>query len=99
MKTLIFGAALALLLAGCGQSSGGSGNAAAPIVAIPAPNGGDWTATVEQTADGFRMGNPNAPVKLVEYASPTCSHCAEFSEEGTGPLKNVYVKTGRVSWE
>ncbi len=99
MKNLFCGAALALLLAGCGQSDGSTGNAAAPIAAIPAPNGGDWTETVEQTADGFRMGNPNAPVKLVEYASPTCSHCAEFSEQGTGPLKNNYVKTGRVSWE
>jgi protein-disulfide isomerase len=99
MKTLVCGAALALLLAGCGQSGNSSGNASAPIVAIPAPNGGDWTETVEQTADGFRMGNPNAPVKLVEYASPTCSHCAEFSAQGTGPLKTNYVKTGRVSWE
>jgi protein-disulfide isomerase len=99
MKNLLCGAALALLLAGCGgQSDNGSGGSA-PIAAIPAPNGGDWTETVEQTADGFRMGNPNAPVKLVEYASPTCSHCAEFSEQGTGPLKTNYVKTGRVSWE
>ena len=31
---------------------------------------------------GFLMGNPNAPVKLVEYASITCPHCAEFSREG-----------------
>ncbi len=97
MRILVCGAALALLLAGCGQSD--SGNPSAPIAAIPAPNGGDWTDTVEQTADGFRMGNPNAPVKLVEYASPTCPHCAEFSEQGTAPLKTTYVKTGRVSWE
>ncbi|MGZ8998175.1 MAG: hypothetical protein ACXW2T_04870, partial [Allosphingosinicella sp.] len=70
MKNLLCGAALALLLAGCGgQSDNGSGNASAAIVAIPAPNGGDWSEVVEQTADGFRMGNPNAPVKLVEYAS------------------------------
>lgn len=100
MKNLLCGAALALLLAGCGgQSDNSSGNGAAPIAAIPAPNGGDWRETVEQTADGFRMGNPNAPVKLVEYASPTCSHCAEFSEEGTRPLTETYVKSGRVSWE
>ena len=31
---------------------------------------------------GFLMGNPNAPVKLLEYASITCPHCAEFSEQG-----------------
>jgi protein-disulfide isomerase len=100
MKNLVCSAALALLLAGCGgQSDNGSANNSAPLVAIPAPNGGDWSQIVEQTADGFRMGNPNAPVKLVEYASPSCSHCAEFSEQGAGPLTNNYVKTGRVSWE
>ena len=100
MRKVFYGAALALVLAGCnGQSDNGSANSSAPLAAIPAPNGGDWTQIVEQTADGFRMGNPNAPVKLVEYASPTCSHCAEFSEQGAGPLTNNYVKTGRVSWE
>jgi protein-disulfide isomerase len=99
MKTLVWGAAVALALAGCSQSDNSTANSATPLVAIPAPNGGDWTETVEQTADGFRMGNPNAPVKLVEYASPTCHVCAEFSEQGTEPLKTNYVKTGRVSWE
>ena len=29
---------------------------------------------------GYLMGNPNAPVKLVEYASLTCPHCRDFSD-------------------
>lgn len=100
MRKLLCGAALALLLAGCdGESGTASGNATAALTPIPAPNGGNWAEMVEQTADGFRMGNPNAPVKLVEYASPTCSHCAEFSEQGAPALTNTYVKSGRVSWE
>jgi hypothetical protein len=31
---------------------------------------------------GFVMGNPNAKVKLVEFGSMTCPHCAEFDEKG-----------------
>jgi protein-disulfide isomerase len=95
--------ALALLLAGCGdggsgKAGGGAGGASA--APIPAPNGGDWTQTVQQTPEGgYRMGNPNAPTKLVEYASISCSHCAEFEEEGAAPLRDQYVKSGRVSWE
>ena len=96
---------LALLLAGCGGKEDSGGNTAttsnAPTAAaIPAPNGGDWTQNVSQTADGgFVMGNPDAPVKLVEFASMTCSHCAEFAETGIEPLTEKYVKTGLVSFE
>jgi protein-disulfide isomerase len=96
---------LALLLAGCG-SEGGDKNAtggtasSAPVATIPAPNGGDWTQTVSATADGgFVMGNPNAPVKLVEFASLTCHVCKEFAEQGEPQLIDKYVKTGQVSFE
>lgn len=95
---------LALLVAGCGDKKSESSLAAAngnkPIAAIPAPNGGDWTLDVAATPEGgFRMGNPDAPVKLVEYGSMTCSHCAAFSAEGVPSLVANYVKTGRVSYE
>jgi protein-disulfide isomerase len=45
------------------------------------------------------MGNPDAPVKLVEYASFTCPHCKHFADTGIAPLKEKYVSTGKVSWE
>ncbi|MDQ8756570.1 thioredoxin domain-containing protein [Sphingosinicella sp. LHD-64] len=97
--------ALALLLAGCGD--GGSGdlnalaaNSSAPLKQIAAPNNGDWSETVSQTPEGgFLMGNPDAPVKLVEYASLTCPHCAAFSNEATNGLRNTYIRSGQVSWE
>jgi len=95
---------LALLLSGCG-SEGADKNAtgaanSAPVATIAAPNGGDWTQTVSATADGgFVMGNPNAPVKLVEFASLTCSHCADFSKDGEPALIENFVKTGQVSFE
>src|SRR3546814_15390022 len=45
------------------------------------------------------MGNPDAPVKLVEYAPMTCPHCAAFSREASETIKNEYVKSGQVSFE
>ena len=100
-----FTTAAALALAGCGDKSGS--NAAAPAAQtgpvgtpVVAPNGGDWTQTVTATADGgMLMGNPNAAVKLIEFASMTCPHCAEFSERGAPQLKEKYVKTGLVAFE
>jgi protein-disulfide isomerase len=98
-----FALGLALLLTGCGEGGNGGKEGTknnAPVASIPAPNGGDWTQTVTETPQGsFVMGNPNAPVKLVEFGSFTCPHCAKFSEEGTPELINNYVKTGQVSFE
>ena len=60
----------------------------------------DWTRSVVATPQGgYRMGNPNARVKLVEYGSITCPHCALFAAQAGGPLRQNYVRSGRVSWE
>jgi protein-disulfide isomerase len=97
--------ALALLLAGCGGGhdsnlAAAAANSNAPIPQIAAPNNGDWREVVSETSEGgYRMGNPDAPVKLVEYASITCPHCGEFAETATTPLRDQYVRSGQVSWE
>ena len=45
------------------------------------------------------MGNPAAKVKLVEYGSLTCGHCATFAKAGMAPLVGTYVRSGKVSYE
>lgn len=97
---LFTAAAAVLALAGCNAESGNSTASSAPIEAVPPPEGGDWSQMVRQTPEGgFVMGNPDADVKLVEFASMTCPHCADFEENGVPPLIENYVKTGRVSFE
>lgn len=65
-----------------------------------APVQRDWTQTIARTPEGgFRMGNPNAPVKVIEYLSFACPHCAEFHDEGAAALMQDYVRPGRVSIE
>jgi protein-disulfide isomerase len=96
--------ALALTLTGCGDEGGdlnaAATNLSAPLTQIPAPDNGEWAQVVSQTDDGgFLMGNPDAPVKLVEYASLTCPACRAFSEEATAELRDTYVGSGQVSWE
>jgi len=86
--------------AACNAEKGTDANTNAPIEAVAAPNGGDWTKTVVATPEGgLLMGNPNADVKLIEYGSLTCPHCAEFAEQGAPQLIDKYVKAGRVSYE
>jgi len=42
------------------------------------------------------MGDPAAPVEIVEYASTTCGHCAAFHEQMLPQLKTRYIDTGRA---
>lgn len=60
----------------------------------------NWSRTVGATPEGgFRMGNPKAKVKLVEYASLTCPHCRNFAQTGVAPLVANHVRGGKVSYE
>ena len=42
------------------------------------------------------LGSPDAPVVMVEYASATCPHCAEFHIDVLPGLKEKYIDTGKV---
>lgn len=44
------------------------------------------------------LGNPDAPVTVIEYASPTCPHCATFHNTVYEPFKAEYVDTGKVKF-
>lgn len=99
--TLLIAAAFALGLAGCGKDSEGTASLSGePIAKVAPPAGKAWADEIAKTPEGgYRMGNPNAPIKLVEYASYTCSHCAEFSEAASAPLRDEFISSGRVSYE
>lgn len=92
---------LALIACLTATTLGGASLAlAAPAKKAPAVAARDWSKTVVKTTEGgFQMGNPAAKVKLVEYGSMTCSHCAHFDETGYAPLVQNYVRTGKVAFE
>ena len=75
--------------------------AAAATKAAPKPAAArDWSRSVVVTPEGgFRMGNPAAKVKVVEYGSLACPHCRHFEETGYKSLVQKYVRTGQVSYE
>ena len=54
-------------------------------------------ATVlEVTEDDFVVGDKNAPVTIIEYASLSCSHCADFHNNTLNDLIKEYVDTGKA---
>lgn len=61
------------------------------------PNGGQTQAGASAYAKGdMAMGSKNAPVTIIEYASMTCPHCAEFHLGPFEELKSKYIDTGKV---
>jgi protein-disulfide isomerase len=44
------------------------------------------------------LGDPKAPVTVIEYASMTCSHCARFATTVFKPFKAKYIDTGKVHY-
>ena len=90
-------------LAGCHKSDADSAAAPAasgPVAPVPAPAGKQWSDVLAVTADhGMRMGNPDAPIKLVEYGSLSCPHCAHLANEAMPKLVGHYVNSGEVSYE
>lgn len=92
MRKLVIASLLAIGAMAAAQWSGGA------IAAQTAQK--DWTTVYSiSPAGGFVIGNPAAKVKLVEYHSLTCPHCAHFAETGWGPLKAGFIRSGKVSLE
>ena len=103
---LAFAAALAPLvlgLAACKKDEAADGAPVASASALPRvapPAGKAWADVINETADGgYVMGNPDAALKVIEYGSLTCPHCAKLAQDGFQRLASEYVASGRVSIE
>ena len=60
----------------------------------------DTSAADSATSEVLEMvlGDENAPVTVVEYASYTCPHCRNFHEQVFGELKANYIDTGKIKF-
>ena len=74
--------------------------AAVALIGAGKPAPANWVGSVQVTPNGGHMiGNPAAKVRLVEYISYTCPHCAVFDKEATGELAMGLVRPGKGSIE
>ena len=90
-----------------------SGAAVAVVVAVAVSSSGSRTPSTEGAADGaqaaalFRgiperdgvLGDPNAPLTVIEFLDLQCRFCAEASKSTLPTLVNDYVRTGKVKLE
>ncbi|MBV8394542.1 MAG: DsbA family protein [Alphaproteobacteria bacterium] len=50
----------------------------------------------DAAATAHVLGNPEAPITIIEYASLTCPHCAEFDKTVLPQIKTAYIDTGKA---
>lgn len=72
---------------------------AAAAQAKPAPKPAPAVLVVATAQGSHLVGRPAAPLKLVEYVSYTCPHCAHFEDEGAPALMQTVVRPGKGTLE
>jgi protein-disulfide isomerase len=88
----------AIVLGAAGLKLGGVFDQPAPSVVRPGPVTASpaGVANAAATADDRVLGRADAKVTLIEYASLTCGHCAEFHTAVLPKLKTAFIDTGKV---
>ncbi|WP_421837216.1 thioredoxin domain-containing protein [Novosphingobium sp.] len=95
IKTRLFRTLGLLLAALCGAALLTAASKPAPPAAKV-----NWNTVVARTPlDSHLLGNPAAAVKLVEYISYTCPHCAHFEQESDAQLRIGFISSGKGSIE
>lgn len=105
---------MALFIAACSDSGGGETKAEAPAEVTPETTASTAKSDVkippsQGTHDVEALMAPNAlpemiigdaaaPVTIIEYASMTCGHCANFHNNTYPAIKEKYVDTGKVQF-
>jgi protein-disulfide isomerase len=56
----------------------------------------DAQTVLALSKDDRILGNPDAPITIVEYASLTCPHCAHFTNDVLPELKKKWIETGKA---
>lgn len=87
--TIMIVGALAVLIA-----------ATAAYLYMPSQSGGTVAGSVMEAGPlpEYALGKADAPVTIIEYASMTCHHCADFHKTVLPKLKQQYIDTGKVRY-
>lgn len=93
LRRMALTGALAVVLTACGGANSDT----------PAPAAGDASGAAnpyEKTGEGaladMALGDKNAKVTVIEFASVTCPHCATFHEDIFPAIKKDYIDTGKI---
>ena len=78
------------------QAATTTANAAPIELEIPEPDAS--FDKVEITKADFILGMDTAPITVIEYASLTCPHCAQFHQNALPTIKKNFIETGKIRY-
>jgi len=84
--------AVAVALCGCGGAASTQDATANKALDVPPRE----ELTREGPLGERALGNPKAPVTVIEYASLTCPHCAHFQRDIFPRVKKEFIDTGKI---
>lgn len=91
-KTMLIAAVVIAVLAVAGTLYWTNSNSTAETVADVDTGAGEDLLDISE----MTLGEEDAPVDVIEYASYTCSHCGNFHNDSFKQLKSEYIDTGKV---
>ncbi len=97
-KTYMIAGVLALAVAGGGWWMSRSAEPLPPALSVAAEAQEATVSSEALAVPDMIMGKLDAPVEVVEYASFTCPHCADFNQTVFDQLKANYIDTGKVKF-
>lgn len=97
-RMMIISAAVAAIGLGAYFVTSPGSNSVTPADPLGAANAQEASDVDTSSIVEMSLGNPDAPVTVVEYASYTCPHCASFHEGPFKQLKADYIDTGKINF-
>ena len=99
-RTMFGGLAAAAVIVIAGLAYWYTGTGAGPATESGEPARASWAGADELLKPGplkdMALGEEDAPITVIEYASMTCSHCATFHNNIYPEFKTRYIDTGKV---
>lgn len=93
---LLLALGLLVVASACGGGPSPSRASTPGPAPTPSPAGPVSLPSLEAMIADKVMGDPAAPVTMIEYSSLTCPHCASFHQGTLPPIKASYIDPGKV---
>lgn len=97
-RMMIVSAAVAVIGLGAYFVTSSGTSSVTPVNPLGAANAQEAVDIDTSSIVDMSMGNADAPVTVIEYASYTCPHCARFHEGTFKELKADYIDTGKINF-